>query len=245
MPYYPLWGNADYFDGNLYNPSQAVTVDPKTGNVILGTGNPYNGVIIPGFSGFPSSAQGRVLAASSPICDGASCTSLFDPKVAKPNVSCNDHQRFSRGWVSRIKSTIRRYIRAGVGRFFTRMGMLDNIFPGGNSPFQPFVTVTNVRVDNPGASLTSGTAAPLTITTLNPNLKPPESWNWNVSLEREMFWKTVLNVGYVGHRGLHGWDVYDINQPTAGSIQANPGVATNALRPYKGFAAIQEEESLS
>ena len=73
-------------------------------------------------------------------------------------------------------------VRAGAGRFATRMGLLDNIFPGGNSPFQPFVTVNNVSVDNPGAALTSGTAAPLTITTLNPNLAPPEAWNWNVTV---------------------------------------------------------------
>ena len=52
-------------------------------------------------------------------------------------------------------------IRAGAGRFATRMGLLDNVFMGGNSPFQPFVTVNNVSVDNPGAALTSGTAAPL------------------------------------------------------------------------------------
>ena len=135
-------------------------------------------------------------------------------------------------------------VRAGVGRFVTRMGLLDNVFPGGNSPFQPFVTVNNVSVDNPGASLTSGTAAPLTITTLNPNLNPPEAWNWNVTVERELPLNSVLSVGYVAHRGLHAWEVYDINQPTAGALQANPGVNVNYLRPYQGFAAIQEEESV-
>ena len=30
-----------------------------------------------------------------------------------------------------------------------RLGLWDNIFPGANSPFQPFVTVNNVSVDNP------------------------------------------------------------------------------------------------
>ena len=134
-------------------------------------------------------------------------------------------------------------IRAGAGRFATRMGLLDNVFMGGNSPFQPFVTVNNVSVDNPGAALTSGTAAPLTITTLNQHLKPPEAWNWNVTVQRELALHTLLSVGYVAHRGLHAWQVYDINQPTVGALQANPGVNVNALRPYKGFAAIQEEES--
>jgi hypothetical protein len=129
-------------------------------------------------------------------------------------------------------------IRAGVGRFVTRMGLLDNIFPGGNSPFQPFVTVNNVSVDNPGAALTNGTAAALTITTQNTNLKPPEAWNWNVTVQRELPLNSVLSVGYVAHRGLHAWQVYDINQPSAGALQANPGVNVNYLRPYQGFAAI-------
>jgi hypothetical protein len=48
----------------------------------------------------------------------------------------------------------------------------------------------------------------------------------------------------VAHRGYHGWDVYDINQVQPGTLQANPGVNINVLRPYKGFAALQEEESV-
>lgn len=240
--YHALWGNQDYFDGALYNPSQAVTVDPKTGNVILGTGNPYNGVVIPGFSQFPSAATGRVLAASNNICDGASCSSLFAPNLSK-NYIKNDNV-----WQPRLgiayQATPKTVVRAGVGRFATRMHLLDNVFPGGNSPFQPFVTVTNVSVDNPGASLTTGTAAPLTITTLNPNLKQPQAWNWNVTVERQLPLNSLLTVGYVGRHGLNGWQVYDINQPTQGALLANPGVNATALRPYKGFAAIQEEESV-
>ena len=50
--FHPLWGNADYFDGALYNPAQAVTVN-AAGNVVLGSGNPYNGMVIPGVEQFP------------------------------------------------------------------------------------------------------------------------------------------------------------------------------------------------
>src|ERR1039457_3257500 len=124
------------------------------------------------------------------------------------------------------------------------MGLLDNIFPGGNSPFQPFVTVANVSVDNPGAALTSGTAATLTITKLNRNLKAPTAWNYNLTVQQTLHWNSVLSAAYVGHRGNRGCQTYDINEPTVGALQANPGVNVNALRPYKGFAAIQEEESV-
>ncbi len=241
--YHAQWGNQDYFDGNLYNPAQAVQVDRTTGNVILGAGNPYNGVVIPGFSQFPSSANGRILAASSNICDGASCNSLFAPNLSKNYIDNANVFQPRLGIAYQLNQ--KTVIRGGAGRFATRMGLLDNIFPGGNSPFQPFVTVTNVSVDNPGASLTTGTAAPLTITTLNPKLKPPEAWNWNVTAQRQLPLNSVLTVAYVAHRGLHAWQVYDINQPTVGALQAAPA-GTNAtyLRPYKGFAAIQEEESV-
>lgn len=245
VPYHALWGNADYFDGNLYNPANAVTVDPKTGNVILGTGNPYNGVVIPGLSAFPKAAIGRVGAAApnSTSCDGGPCTGLFDPSLPKYYSSIANKLQPRLGIAYQI--TPKTVLRAGVGRFVTQMGLLDNIFPGGNSPFQPFVTVANASVDNPGAALVSGIAAPLTITTLNPNLQPPEAWNWNATLETETFWNGVLSLAYVGRRGIHGWQVYDINQPTVGAALANPGVNVNALRPYKGFAAIQEEESVA
>jgi len=239
--FHPLWGNADYFDGALYNPAQAVQVNAK-GNVVLGTGNPYNGIVIPGFNSFPSSAQGRVLAASSPVCDGASCNSLFAPNLPKSYIGEDTPVQPRVGVAYQL--TPKTVVRAGAGEFVTRMPLLDNIFPGGNSPFQPFVTVNNVKVDDPGASLVAGTAAAITVTTLNPHLKQPVAWNWNFTVERELPLHSTLTVAYVGHRGYHAWQVYDINQVPAGTLQANPGVNVNVLRPFKGYAAIQEEESV-
>jgi len=243
--FHALWGNNDYFDGKLYNPATAPQVNPTTGNVILGTGNPYDGVVIPGLSSFPGSATGRVLAATPATanqCDGASCSGLFAPNLSKNYIANTNYFQPRLGIAYQI--TPKTVLRSGIGEFVTRMPLLDNIFPGGNSPFQPFVTVANVSVDNPPASVTTGTAAPLTITTLNPQLKQPQAWNWNVTVQRQLPIHSVLTVAYVGHRGTHGWQVYDINEPTVGALQANPGVNVNALRPYKGFAAIQEEESV-
>ncbi len=237
----PQWGNADYFDGALYNAADAVSLN-ASGNVILGTGNPYNGIVIPGYSSFPSSAAGRVLADGNPVCDGASCNSLFDPSLGKSYIHTDNIPQPRLGIAYQIDD--KTVIRAGAGEFSTAMPLVDNIFPGGNSPFQPFVTVNNVSVDNPGASVVSGTAAAITVTTLNPNLKQPIAWNWNVTFQRELPLNSTLSVAYVAHRGYHGWDVYDINQAQAGSTQANPGTNINLLRPYAGYAAIQEEESV-
>lgn len=236
IPFHALWGNADFFDPALYNPASAVQVNKTTGNVLVGSGNQYNGVVIPGLSSFPSSAIGRVPAASSSAYNG-----LFDPSLPDYFVHSTNALQPRVGIAYQI--TPKTVIRAGAGRFQTRMGLLDNIFPGGNSPFQPFVSVNNVSVDNPGASLNATTAAPITMTSYDRNTKPPEVYNWNVTLQREVFWKSVASVAYVGSRGLNEWQVYDINQPTVGALQANPGVNVNYLRPYRGFAAIQQNES--
>jgi hypothetical protein len=239
VPWKALWGNQIFFDPALYNPATAPKVDPKTGNVIVGSGNPYDGMVIPG-TGWPSDACGHgVLAACS-----SQYNSLFQ---GLPSYYSQINAQFQPRLGIAYQVNGKTVIRSGVGRFLTRVGGGGggggNIFPGANSPFQPFVTVTNVSVDNPGASLSNAEQAALTVTTLPRNLKPPESWNWNFTVQRELPWKSVLEVGYVARRGLHEVQSEDINQAVAGALINNPGVSVNALRPYAGFASIQVETS--
>jgi hypothetical protein len=249
-PYKPAWGNAAYFDPGSYDPSQVPIVNPATGNVTLGTGNPYNGVVIPGFSQFPSSAAEHGVIGSEPdstACDGGPCTQLFAPQLNKGYVDIATTVQPRLGIAIQLDQ--KTVLRAGAGEFATRMGLLDNIFPGGNPPFQPFVTVAAVAgsfasmVDNPGVALNPSVAPPLTVTSLAQSLKSPIRWNWNLSFQRELPFNSTFTLAYVGGRGYHNWRVFDINQPTAGALQANPGKNANYLRPYLGFAAIQQEQS--
>jgi predicted heme/steroid binding protein len=55
VPYWAQWRNMSVFDPSIYDPAKAVTVDPKTGQIVPGSGDRYNGLVIPG-SGFPDSA---------------------------------------------------------------------------------------------------------------------------------------------------------------------------------------------
>ena len=249
-PYKPAWGNDAFFDPASYDKNQIPVISPTTGDVTLGTGNPYNGVVIPGFSHFPSSAaaHGVIGAGSnSNACDGGPCTALFAPKLNNGYVNIATTVQPRLGIALQLDP--KTVFRAGAGEFATRMGLLDNIFPGGNPPFQPFVTVAAVAgsfasmVDNPGVALNPTVAPPLTVTSLVKSLKSPTRWNWNVSFERELPLSSTFTIAYVGGRGYHNWRVFDINQPTAGAIQANPGKNVNYLRPYLGFAAIQQEQS--
>jgi hypothetical protein len=237
VPYKALWGNQIFFDPTLYSASTAPKVDPKTGNVIVGTGDPYDGMVIPG-SGWPSDACGHGVTQA---C-GNSYNNLFHgypDHYGQINYQFQPRVGVAYSWNEKT------VIRAGIGRYLTRFGLLDNIFPGANSPFQPFVTVNNVSVDNPTASITSNEQAAITVTTLARNNRPPSAWNWNFTVQRQFFWKSLLEVAYVGRRGLNLPEVFDINQPVVGALNANPGVNVNALRPYQGFASIQMEMNVA
>ena len=246
LPPIAEWGNSDFFDPGSYNTAAIPYVNPQTGNVTLGTGNPYNGVVIPGLSSFPSSAtvNNRVPAANpaNNACAGQPCTGLFAPNLSRRYVNNTTQAQPRLGLAYQVYPQM--VVRAGVGRFVTNKGLLDNIFPGGNSPFQPTVTVSNVTVDNPGAALNATIQPAITLTTLNRNLVPPTRWNWNLTVEQEIpTIRSVFQIGYVGAKGLHNWNVVEINQAAPGSLQANPTDNIQYLRPYLGFASIQQEQS--
>ncbi len=237
VPYHAEWANMILFDPRFYDPAQAVTVDPTTGLI---TGTPtidqrYNGMVIPG-NGFPSSANGRVPEATSGLYND-----LFRHV---PNhysdIQWGDIQpRLGVAYQLGNKTVF----RAGGGRFITRLGVSDSIFLGGNPPFQPNASVTNGLADNPGAG--GAAAIPLVVTSQSKNFRNPEAWNWNFTVEREMFWKSILSVGYVGRRGLRLQREADINQPTTAVVAANPGVNINALRPYLGFGSIRQTDNVA
>jgi len=258
VPYHALWGNMILFDPTLYDSSKAVTIDPTSG-LIVGTINPktglvagtgadtLNGMVIPG-SGFPSSAKGRV-----PEAD----PSQFDFSRLFHNVS----NHYSNILWSDIQPRVgiayqldrKTVLRAGAGRFVTRLGVSDSIFLGGNPPFQPNASLVNGVVDALGTSGVSGNQAPLVVTTQSKNFKNPEAWAWNFTFERETFWKSLLSVGYVARRGVHLQRESDINQPTTAVVAAHPcllpGAANpckvDAFRPYQGYGSIRETDDVA
>jgi predicted heme/steroid binding protein len=236
IPYHAIWGNMAVFDPSRYNPANAVTIDPATGLI---TGSPtidqlYNGMVIPG-PGFPTSALGRV-----PEADSGTFNGLFHGSDHYSDVQWGDVQpRLGIAYQFNNKTVL----RAGGGRYFSRLGVSDSIFLGGNPPFQPNASVTFGTVDNPGGTGTN--PVPLVVTTQSKAFKNPEAWAWNVTIERELFWKSLLSVGYVARRGLHLQRESDINQPTLAVRAANPGVNPNAIRPFKGFGSIRETDNVA
>ena len=101
--------------------------------------------------------------------------------------------------------------------------------------------MTNGLVDQPtGASRAD---FPLVMTEQDPEFDHPTAYNWSLSVQRELPWQMVADVTYVGRMGLHLQRERNINQLQPGTVQANPGVNVNALRPYLGFATIRLSEN--
>jgi hypothetical protein len=229
--YYSLWRNMVVFDPSKYDPNRAVVQDRATGNVL--SGDRYNGVVIPG-SEWPNAAIGRVPVASDPS---------FNRLFTGGDKTWGQLQK--NNWAPRLglayQFNPKNVFRAGYGMFYNRPGVADNVFLGGQAPFQPQASVTNGNVDNPGGA--TGVGFPFYFMSQDPVYKIPRSHQWNATFERELPLNTILTLGYIGRVGTHMERVRNLNQLAPGTIQANPGVNVNALRPFKGFAQIDMNEN--
>jgi hypothetical protein len=160
-------------------------------------------------------------------------------------------------------------LRMGFGRYLGRSNVIEDVLHmAGNAPwtltagygwhdgsnnlasnpvFRSLDTIPNANALRNTASSTSiGTA-------VSENFQPPESYQWNLTISRELMKDTVLEASYVGNHGLHLWrrginfndvvpsaratlaNLYRTNQPTADFIAAN--------RRLKGLGDITMSES--
>jgi hypothetical protein len=228
-PYYTLWGNQSFFDPAKWDPAQAPVVNTTNGTII--GGNQYNGVVIPG-SHFPSTANGHVPA--SILANPQASFTGTNPGYS--NTIWSDIQPRV-GFTYQVRPNT--VIRAGGGRYTQRLGISDQVQLGGNAPFQPTTFVSGGVVDNPGG-ITGGTLPrlPLSMTTQPYNFPNPNAWSWNAAIQQDLPSFATFTLAYVGRRGLHLQQLEQLNQLQPGTVQANPGVNTDALRPYRGLSSI-------
>lgn len=236
QPYHALWGNYDVFDSRFYDPAKAVTIDPKTGLIVPGSGNIYNGIVIPG-SSIPSSGIGRFPSSTDPVLQ-----TLFHglPNTYADTKYVNFVPRVGVAYQLDSKTVL----RAGGGGFKNRPAVSDGTFLGGNFPFQGYVAVSNGSVDNPLAA-SSGTPTQF-IQTQDPVWKVPTAYNWNVTVQRALPLNSNLEVSYVGRVGLWLERTRNLNQLQTGTCPLGNcpgGVNYYALLPYKGYNQIQIAEN--
>jgi len=127
-------------------------------------------------------------------------------------------------------------VRLGVGQFYQSPAVSSQVLLSANSPFSTNATVNRaLDPQNYGETLPalSGVAASPSYG-VDPRALLPNTWQWNLAFEREIARNTTLELGYVGNRGLHLVQKYDINQVAPANRLAavfQTGAGLNALRP--------------
>ena len=230
-PWYSLTNNIATFDPAAYSTTNQAVVSPTTGRIV--SGPRYNGIVLPG-NGFEGDGNDLAVASDpavlalfvdAPRGFAKTHANVFEPRIGAA-YSLND-------------KTI---VKVSSGVFHNRVTVSDSMFLGGNPPFQPQVGVSNGLADNPGGVGGAG-SLPFGMTAIDREFKHPTAYMWSAGVQRQVPFNFIVDVTYVGRRGLYNVRERDINQLLPGTVQANPGVNVAALRPYKGYGVIRLSEN--
>jgi hypothetical protein len=112
------------------------------------------------------------------------------------------------------------------------------------------VTFNNISISNPNISLATGQTlvAPITVGDItglsNTDYKPPVSYQYSISLQRQVWDNSVLSVAYVGNQNRHQNDYRETNLPNPSALPGliNGITAYNTVVPYLGFHSIRMSE---
>jgi len=184
-------------------------------------------MVIPG-SGFPSSAIGRV-----PRPARIFITACF--RNVPNRFSDIQWGDISRAWHAYQFNRKTCFAQARAATLPACVSVF--VFLWRKSAFSAQRQCDNNSIDNLGPSIAA--SIPLVVTTQSKAFKNPEAWAWNFTFEREMFWHTLLSVGYVARRGVHLQREADINQPTTAVAAAHPCLVAKPPCSIDAFSRIR------
>ena len=113
-------------------------------------------------------------------------------------------------------------LRMGFGRYMSRSQVIGDLLRmSSNPPWTQQVSAnwggstTNLGDDptfrsldsiNPGlANAVAGVGPNTPFQAVSEDFRPPESWQWNLTLSREVMRNTTVEASYIGNHGLHIW----------------------------------------
>ena len=131
-------------------------------------------------------------------------------------------------------------VRGGYGWYFNTNNQQHLIVTVTNQPFTPRPVIINPTFPNPPFNRL-GT---LSIRPIEWDIKNPNLHVYNLNIQRQLPFETVLTVGYAGSRGLHLWRNTDAN--TAVPVRQADGTwvfPANAPRLNPAFSTIELKKS--
>ncbi len=182
------------FDPSVYSAAKAPTLT-ASGRLVLGTGDPLNGIIVGGVN--------------SPYGDAIT---RQDKKNFAPRLGVA-WDPFKKGRTS---------VRAGYGIFYDSVaaGLIeDNVF--NNPPFLGSAEFGGgVFLSDLSSLAASASTIPPSLWTTDPHWHTPYSQQWNLDVQQSMGRGWLFDIGYVGNKGTHLVGVIDINQVGPGAALA-------------------------
>jgi hypothetical protein len=205
------------FDPALYDPAQAPTFANAAGTLLVaGSGNPLNGIVVAG--------------QNSPFGDGIS-------KYHKDSIM----PRAGVSWDPLSDGMT--IVRAGWGLYYDQP--LVGIFLQNtqvNPPFNNTVSVLNPTLSNPTAGISPTTTGLRALFATATPFETPKTQQWNIGVQRQIYSRGFIDVGYVGSRGDDLIRPNDINQPQPADVVAENG-NINLARPFAGYTGIRFHET--
>ena len=137
---------------------------------------------------------------------------------------------FKKGWQPRfglawdVFGTGKTSVRLGFGRYMSRSNVIEDLLRlTGNPPWTTTVsagsgwngegttlancpTCRSLDTINPGLRTNVAGVNPTAgFNAVDPNFRPPESYQWNLTISHQLLKDTVLEASYIGNHGLHIW----------------------------------------
>lgn len=129
----------------------------------------------------------------------------------------------------------RTVLRGGFGMFHDRWSQFVSTLRN-NYPFNRSVSIFNTYFSNPAQG--TRRVFPIGLTSFNSPWEIPYMMKWSFGVQRQLPAELVLDMSYVGSRGVQLVHSKDINQPQPSADVAAGRISPNAVRPYPGFATI-------
>jgi hypothetical protein len=127
-------------------------------------------------------------------------------------------------------------IRAGLGQFFQRERLNNYLQLAANSPFALSAGGSRTFDAPPAPGSLSASGSPSYGISTDSNL--PNTWQWNLTVEREVLPNNKLEVAYVGNRGIHLLQFSDANGVPASQRLNFALNNNNGVRPATSFGFI-------